>query len=241
MFQDDLSGCDLQRCDIEGELMEQGTSTSGQTSTSGVLKTVRDQANAQLNSQKQRATDGIGSVAQAVRETSKGLRDNKQEGVARYVDQAADQLDRLSSTLREKDLGELVNDAQQLARRQPALFIGSAFALGLLGARFLKSSSPHDDGYGESYGSGRGSEGRYGSRGYGSEQFRNQGFGSERPYGGAGTGTSQDFGGSRDVTGSGYGTSSAGSYGTGGAGSATPGTASGDRTTGTGTSRRETL
>jgi len=36
----------------------------------------------------------------------------------------------------------LLADVQQLARRQPAVFIGSAFELGLVGARFLKSSQP---------------------------------------------------------------------------------------------------
>jgi hypothetical protein len=38
-----------------------------------------------------------------------------------------------------------MNDAQRLARRQPALFVGGAFAVGLLGARFLKSSAQRDD------------------------------------------------------------------------------------------------
>jgi len=35
-----------------------------------------------------------------------------------------------------------VDDAERLAHRQPALFVGGAFALGLLAARFLKSSKP---------------------------------------------------------------------------------------------------
>lgn len=38
-------------------------------------------------------------------------------------------------------MGDLAREAQDLARRRPVLFIGSAFALGLLGARFLKSSA----------------------------------------------------------------------------------------------------
>ena len=66
-----------------------------------------------------------------------------------------------------------MHDAQRLARRQPALFVGGAFALGLLGARFLKSSSPEHRyaGYsGErdlSSGSGfaeRGQAGRFGTK-----------------------------------------------------------------------------
>ena len=38
------------------------------------------------------------------------------------------------------DVDELVGDVQRLARRQPAVFVGSAFAVGLISARFLKSS-----------------------------------------------------------------------------------------------------
>jgi hypothetical protein len=112
--------------------------------TDSIVGRVREQATAQLASQKNKATDGLGSVAQAVRQTTRQLRDEQHDTVARYAEQAADQIERFSQRLKDKDVGELVNDAQQLARRQPALFVGGAFALGLLGARFLKSSSHHD-------------------------------------------------------------------------------------------------
>jgi hypothetical protein len=112
------------------------------TQDSGIAGRVRKQATAQLATQKDRATDGLGSVAQAVRDTTQHLRAQQHDTVARYAEQAADQIERFSQRLKEKDVSELLGDAQQLARRQPALFIGGAFALGLLGARFLKSSSP---------------------------------------------------------------------------------------------------
>jgi ElaB/YqjD/DUF883 family membrane-anchored ribosome-binding protein len=127
-------------------------------SASGVLDRVRSSATAQLSSQKTRATDGLGSIAQAVRQTTQPLRDNKQDAIAQYVDKAADQIERFSAQLRDKDVSELVNDAQQFARRQPAMFIGAAFAVGVLTARFLKSSSAetrrdwNKGNYGESMG-----------------------------------------------------------------------------------------
>ena len=110
------------------------------SNSSGIVGTVRERATAQLNTQKDRATDGLGSIAQAVRQTTGKLREDQQDIVAQYVEKAADQIERLSNTLREKDVSELVEDAQRLARRQPALFIGGSFAAGLLAARFLKSS-----------------------------------------------------------------------------------------------------
>ena len=120
-----------------GDLMnEQYSSTDG----AGLMDKVRQGATSQLSTQKDRATDGIGTVAQAVRQASQQLRTQQHDTIANYIDQAANQLEQFSTRLRDKDVGELVRDAQQFARRQPAIFIGSAFAIGLLGARFLKSS-----------------------------------------------------------------------------------------------------
>ena len=106
------------------------------------MERVRERAGAQLTTQKDMATDGIGTVARAMRNTTEELRGQRHETLAEYVERAADQLDRLSSGLKNKDVGDLFREAQQLARRQPVFFVGSAFAIGLLAARFLKSSAP---------------------------------------------------------------------------------------------------
>ncbi|HET8632325.1 MAG TPA: hypothetical protein VFL91_33275 [Thermomicrobiales bacterium] len=112
-----------------------------------VADQARQQATAQLASQKERATGGLGTVAHAMRETGDHLRDQDQDTVAGYADQAADQVERLATYLRQRNVNELIGDAQDFARRQPALFLTGAFALGVLGARFLKSSSqPQDTG-----------------------------------------------------------------------------------------------
>jgi hypothetical protein len=110
------------------------------TQKAGIVSNVKNRATAQLASQKDRATDQLGTIAQAVRHSSERLRADQHETVAQYVEKAAEQLDRFSHNLREKDINELLQDAQSLARRQPALFIGGSFAVGLLAARFLKSS-----------------------------------------------------------------------------------------------------
>jgi HPt (histidine-containing phosphotransfer) domain-containing protein len=106
----------------------------------GIVGKMKERAATQLTTQKDRATEGLGMLAHAVRHTTERLRDEQHETVATYVERAAEQLERLSSNLRGKDVSELLQDAQRLARRQPALFIGGSFAIGLLAARFLKSS-----------------------------------------------------------------------------------------------------
>jgi hypothetical protein len=123
-------------------------STNTRGNGTGIMDKVREGATSQLSTQKNRATEGIGSVAQAVRQSTQHLRDNQHETIAQYVDQAANQLEQFSNRLKDKDINELMRDAQQLARRRPALFIGSAFAVGLFGARFLKSSREREAGYG---------------------------------------------------------------------------------------------
>jgi hypothetical protein len=112
----------------------------------GIMDRVREGATSQLSAQKDRATDGIGSVAQAVRQSTQHLRDNQHETIAQYVEQSANQLEQFSSRLKEKDVSELLRDAQDLAKKRPAVFIGSAFAIGLIGARFLKSSRERQSG-----------------------------------------------------------------------------------------------
>ena len=117
---------------------------------------VKDGAVSQLSTQKDRASDGIGSVVQAVRQSTQQLRDQRHDTIAQYVDQAAAQLERFSNTLKEKNVSDLLDEAQRFARRNPALFVGGAFALGLLSARFFKSSRDQraDVGWRDRIGSG---------------------------------------------------------------------------------------
>jgi hypothetical protein len=127
-----------------------GSENRSENSSTGMVDQMKNRASAQINLQKDRATDGLGTMAQAVRQSTQQLRDQQHDTVASYVEQAANQLEQLSQRLKQKDVGELLNDAQRVARRQPALFVGSAFALGLIGARVMKSSPP-DEQYSGAY------------------------------------------------------------------------------------------
>lgn len=120
-------------------------SRPGGNGHNGIADKLRDQVNARLSSRKDRALDGVGGVTAALRETSQTLRDNQHDMVAQYLERAVGQVDRLAQTLRQKDVRELMDGAQRLAQRQPAVFVGSAFGIGLLAARFFKSSPPEHD------------------------------------------------------------------------------------------------
>lgn len=117
----------------------QQTKEKAQELAGQVQQKAAEQVQSRLQEQKHRAAESLSSVAQTLRSSSQQLH-GQQDGVSRYFEQAADRVEDLANYLENRDLGELVDQAERFARRNPAAFLGGAFALGLLGARFLKSS-----------------------------------------------------------------------------------------------------
>jgi len=117
------------------QVVQQAGQKAGQ-----VMDQAREQVKTQLAGQKDRATDGLGTVASALRQTGAQLQNQGQATVSQYAEQAAQAIEGFSAYLRDKDVDDLVFEVENLARRQPTVFLGSAFALGFLAARFLKSS-----------------------------------------------------------------------------------------------------
>jgi hypothetical protein len=100
-----------------------------------------EEVSSRLDAQKDRAAEGLGTLAHALRQTGHQLGAEDQLKVQQYVDSLAGQVERFSGYLRDRDVAEMIDQVEDFARRRPALFVGGAFALGLLGARFLKSTS----------------------------------------------------------------------------------------------------
>jgi hypothetical protein len=105
----------------------------------------KDSVRSSVAHQQEAAAEGIGDMAGALRTAAQQLGGQRKETVASLAEYAADGLERLSGTLRSKDLDTLVHDVEDFARRQPALFFGAAVAAGFLALRFLKSSREHPD------------------------------------------------------------------------------------------------
>src|SRR3712207_3617376 len=110
-----------------------------------------EQAKRQLASQKHNASQRLTPVQSALRETGHQLRNQGQGPVAGYVEQAADQVERFSTYLRETDVDEIIDEVRSFARRRPRLFLGSAAAIGFFATRFLKSSSEETTSAGYDY------------------------------------------------------------------------------------------
>jgi hypothetical protein len=92
---------------------------------------------AQLKGQ---ASGALGNFAEAMRQAGQQFREQDRGIVGGYAERAAEQAKRLSEHLQRTEVDELVKQLEGVARRAPAAFLGGAFAVGVVGARFLKSS-----------------------------------------------------------------------------------------------------
>jgi hypothetical protein len=110
-----------------------------------VQETAGRVAESQLSKQKETASGMLDQVADAIRMTGDHLRASRQDRVARYAQQASDQVKRISESIRGAEPRDVLRRVEDVARREPALFMGGAFLLGLVGARFLKSSERSPD------------------------------------------------------------------------------------------------
>lgn len=111
------------------------------------LTQVKEKTTDLLSEQKGNLTSGLSSVAQSIRQVSESLRQTDEPNkigqmTAQYGSDFARQIDKFSRYIENADFRDLARDLEGYARRQPALFIGGAFTLGLLAARFLKTSHP---------------------------------------------------------------------------------------------------
>jgi len=81
----------------------------------------------------------LSELADALRMTSRRLEGNVG---ASFIESAASRLERASDALNHADVREVVRNVEAFARREPLLFLGGAFAAGILGSRFLRSAVP---------------------------------------------------------------------------------------------------
>ncbi len=93
-----------------------------------------------VDDQKSVGADYISGWAGAVRKAADGF-DTEIPQAAHYIRSAAEQIDTVAGAIRERKLGDLVQEVQQFARNQPTAFLGMSLLAGFAAVRFLKSSS----------------------------------------------------------------------------------------------------
>jgi hypothetical protein len=104
------------------------------------------------------AVDGIESVASSIRRVSADM-ETEQPQMAELASTAADQAEAVARYLRETDVRQLIGTVEDFARRQPLVFLGGAFLVGVAASRFVKAAA----GPNQQQGSSQGGEIRYGN------------------------------------------------------------------------------
>lgn len=125
-----------------GRQVVQAVAEQATQQVSEAAKALKDQGGQFLAKQKRRAAAELSGVAGSIRETAGQLEQGPLggTGVATYVEAAADGAETVARYLDERDLGDLVEDAADVVRRQPRWFVGGLFLAGLAMARFIKAS-----------------------------------------------------------------------------------------------------
>ncbi|APX90436.1 hypothetical protein BV394_12440 [Brevirhabdus pacifica] len=106
----------------------------------------KSMAHDRAESYKNTAANEAGKVADALRKASDDLRDGSPQ--ERAVSEIAAGLAGVADTIRDRDISDLITDATDFARRNPAAFLGGAALLGFAASRFAKASGSNSDGTG---------------------------------------------------------------------------------------------
>ena len=134
--------------------------------------------------------DGLEKLASTVRRVGTDM-EAEQPMIANVASTAAEQAERAAGFLRETDARELIHNVEDVARRQPLLFVGGAFLLGMAASRFIKAAGGNNGGTSRGYGSGYRSGMAGDSRSYGTGYGTGAGYGtSDAALGGT---TSEDL------------------------------------------------
>ncbi len=127
--------------DMKDSAREMARDTKGKVNE--IAGKAKDQVKTQVATQKERAVSSLDDVTQTLHDTSRQLQDNGQDTVGNLMDSVATQIENLTGYLKGRDVDDLLGDLQDIARRNPTLFVGGAFVLGVAAARFMKSSAPY--------------------------------------------------------------------------------------------------
>jgi hypothetical protein len=93
-----------------------------------------------VNDRKSSGAEYVGTIAETMRRAAREF-DADIPIAGTYIRKAAEQVDNVSQGIKNGNLGDLVQNAQSFARRQPTAFLGMAVLAGFGVVRFLKSSA----------------------------------------------------------------------------------------------------
>jgi hypothetical protein len=115
-----------------GQAKEQAQQVAGQG---------KDRAKTLVDERSTQAGEQVSTQASDIRTVGQKLREEGKEGPAKIADQAADRAERLGGYLKDSNADRILQDLEELGRKQPLAVMFGGLALGFAASRFLKASS----------------------------------------------------------------------------------------------------
>jgi hypothetical protein len=119
-----------------------GMADTARQTASDAADAARGMAADQTERAKSAVAEEVSSVAHALRTAADDLREGSAQ--ERTFAQIADTLADTAEAIRDKDLGQMMQEATAMARRHPMTFLGGAALLGFTAMRFAKASREGD-------------------------------------------------------------------------------------------------
>ena len=119
-----------------------GVAAQMQGKAEELMERAGEKARSRFDEGKHQAARELGNVASALRECGIDLDHDRSAMLAPYVSRVADQVERFSTYIDTHTPQDIARNVEHFARRNPAVFLGSCFALGMVAARFLKARPP---------------------------------------------------------------------------------------------------
>jgi hypothetical protein len=111
-----------------------------------IKETVKEEAERVFEEQRGKVTSKAARVGKATRQMAHALRAVRLDSVAEQVEAGAQKVDDASEYIKERNLTEVLQDAEEIVQRNRGLAVGGLFIAGFALARFLKASEPQADG-----------------------------------------------------------------------------------------------
>jgi len=103
------------------------------------IDTAREQATDYVDRRKDDIAQSVADFATSLRESTHSF--DERPNIRAVVDTAAEGLEQLAESIRERSFSDIFNDFEDVVRRRPATVAAVSVAIGFLTARFVKSTA----------------------------------------------------------------------------------------------------
>ncbi len=126
-----------------GHVKEQAKDAAGQAREQAeeAARKAGGRVRSQVDTRSTEMGDRVVSQADDVRSISTSLRDQGNDNAAQLADQAAERIEQVGSWLRDSDADRMLEQAEDVARRNPWAVLAGGVAAGFAISRVLKASS----------------------------------------------------------------------------------------------------